>query len=72
MLEPLLVKFNYAADWAACVAFTFEAAVATLGTVMATRRGGQAGLAVSAWGGLRRKRRRLRGRGAGDAAPRWR
>jgi MFS family permease len=54
VLQPMLVKFNYAADWAAR-GFTFETALATLSSVMAI--GGVAGgLAVTAWGGLKRRR----------------
>ena len=54
VFEPLLVKFNLAADWTAR-GFTFETALATLGTVMAV--GGVAGgLFISAWGGLKRRR----------------
>ncbi len=51
---PLLVKFNLAADWTAR-GFTFEAALALLGTV-----GGIGGIVggflVSAWGGLKHRR----------------
>jgi MFS transporter, DHA3 family, macrolide efflux protein len=54
VFQPLLVKFNLAADWGAR-GFTFETALAMLGT--ATGVGGlAAGLAISAWGGLKRHR----------------
>lgn len=54
VLTPLLVKFNLAADWAAR-GFTFETALALLGTV--TGLGGVAGgVFISTWGGLKRRR----------------
>jgi MFS family permease len=54
VFEPLLVKFNLAADWTAR-GFAFETALAMLGTVMAL--GGVAGgLFISVWGGLKRRR----------------
>ncbi len=54
VFQPLLVKFNLAADWGAR-GLTFEAALAMLGS--ATGFGGLiAGAAVSAWGGLKRRR----------------
>jgi MFS family permease len=54
VFQPLLVKFNLAADWSAR-GFTFETALATLGSVAGI--GGLAGgLLISAWGGLKRKR----------------
>ena len=54
VFQPLLVKFSLAADWSAR-GFTFETALATLGSVAGI--GGLAGgLLISAWGGLKRKR----------------
>lgn len=54
VMQPLIVKFNLARDWHARH-FTFESALALLATVNGV--GGLAGaIAVSAWGGLRRKR----------------
>ena len=54
VFQPLLVKFNLAANWTA-LGFQYETALALLGTVAAI--GGVAGgLFVSAWGGLKRKR----------------
>jgi MFS family permease len=54
VLQPMLVKFNLAADWRARH-FTFESALAMLAT--ANGLGGLAGaLAISAWGGLKRRR----------------
>ncbi len=53
-LRPLLVKFNLADDWMA-LGFTFETALALLGS-LAGVGGLIGGVAVSAWGGLRRKR----------------
>jgi MFS transporter, DHA3 family, macrolide efflux protein len=54
VLQPMLVKFNYAADWASR-GFTFEIALATLSSVMAVG-GVVGGLLVTAWGGLKRRR----------------
>lgn len=54
ILQPLLVKFNLAADWKAR-GFTFETALALLATAQGL--GGLAGgIAISAWGGLKAKR----------------
>ena len=54
VLQPLIVKFNLAADWSARH-FTFESALALLATMNGI--GGLAGaIAVSAWGGLKRRR----------------
>lgn len=54
VFQPLLVKFNFAADWAAR-GYTFETALALLGSI-----GGIGGLvggfAISSWGGLKRRR----------------
>jgi len=54
VFQPLLVKFSLAADWSAR-GFTFETALATLGSVAGI--GGVAGgLLISTWGGLKRRR----------------
>ncbi|HEX6292822.1 MAG TPA: MFS transporter [Herpetosiphonaceae bacterium] len=54
VLEPLIVKFNLAADWAAR-GYTYETAIALLGSV--TGIGGLlGGIVMSTWGGLRRRR----------------
>ena len=54
ILMPLLVKYQYAADWARRH-YTFAAALAVLATAGSV--GGFAGgLAVSVWGGLKRRR----------------
>jgi MFS family permease len=54
VFQPMLVKFNLAADWGGR-GFTFETALATLATVGAV--GGVAGgVFISAWGGLKRRR----------------
>jgi hypothetical protein len=54
VLQPLIVKFNLAPDWQARH-FTFATALALLASVHGI--GGLAGaVAISAWGGLRRKR----------------
>lgn len=54
VLQPLLVKYNLAADWAAR-GFTYESALALLSTALGV--GGVAGgVAVSVWGGLRSRR----------------
>jgi DHA3 family macrolide efflux protein-like MFS transporter len=54
VFQPLLVKFNLAADWSAH-GFTFETALALLGTVFGI--GGVAGgFCISAWGGLKTRR----------------
>lgn len=54
IFEPLLVKYNLASDWKQ-LGFSFEAALALLGTV-----GGLGGVAggvfISAWGGLKKRR----------------
>lgn len=54
VLQPMVVKFNLAADWGAR-GLSFETALATLGTA-AGLGGIAAGLALSAWGGLKRRR----------------
>lgn len=54
VLQPLLVKFNLAADWSAR-GFTFETALALVGSVMGAG-GVLGGFLISGWGGLRRKR----------------
>jgi MFS transporter, DHA3 family, macrolide efflux protein len=54
VLQPLIVKFNLARDWQAR-GFTFASALALLATVHGV--GGLVGaVAVSAWGGLKRRR----------------
>lgn len=54
VLTPLLVKFNLAADWGAR-GFSYETALALVSAV--TSVGGVVGgLAISAWGGLKRRR----------------
>src|SRR5262249_53572575 len=54
VMQPLLVKFNLAGDWRRH-GFTFETALALLAT--AHGLGGLCGaIAVSAWGGLKRRR----------------
>lgn len=54
VIVPLLVKFNLAPDWAAR-GYTFETALALLG--VASGVGGVlGGLAVTIWGGLKRRR----------------
>ena len=54
VLQPLLVKFDLAADWAGR-GLTFEAALAVLSSV-GSLGGVVGGIAVSVWGGLKRKR----------------
>jgi DHA3 family macrolide efflux protein-like MFS transporter len=54
VFQPLLVKFNLAADWAAR-GFTFEAALALLST-LAGIGGVAGGFFISTWGGLKRRR----------------
>jgi MFS transporter, DHA3 family, macrolide efflux protein len=54
VLEPLLVKFNLAADWAAR-GFTFETALALVSSALGVG-GVLGGVAMSAWGGLKRRR----------------
>lgn len=54
VLQPLLVKFQLAPDWGAR-GFTFESALATLATVGSVG-GVVGGFAISAWGGLKRRR----------------
>lgn len=54
VLEPLIVKFNLAADWTAR-GYTYETAIALLGSV--TGLGGLlGGVAMSVWGGFKRRR----------------
>ena len=54
VLQPLLVRFGLASDWAAR-GLTFESALALLAS--ATSIGGVAGgIAISVWGGLRERR----------------
>jgi MFS family permease len=54
VLEPLIVKFNLSADWAAR-GFTYETALALLGSV--TGIGGLiGGIVMSIWGGLKQRR----------------
>jgi MFS family permease len=54
VFQPLLVKFNLAADWAGR-GFTFEAALALLGT-LAGIGGVVGGFFISTWGGLKKRR----------------
>jgi hypothetical protein len=54
VLIPLLVKFNLAADWTAH-GFTYEGALALLTTTVGVS-GLAWGVALSAWGGLKRRR----------------
>jgi len=54
VFQPLLVKFNLAADWSAR-GFTFETALALLGTVFGIG-GVVGGFIVSTWGGLKTRR----------------
>ncbi|MDE2127171.1 MAG: MFS transporter [Armatimonadetes bacterium] len=54
VLVPLLVKYQYAADWARRH-YTFAAALGLLATI-ASVGGFAGGLVVSLWGGLRRRR----------------
>ncbi len=54
LFQPLLLKYNLAADWSAR-GLTFEAALATLATVGSVG-GVIGGFAVSTWGGLKKKR----------------
>ncbi len=54
VFEPLLVKFNLAANWLA-LGFQYETALALLGTVTAVG-GVVGGIFITAWGGLKAKR----------------
>ena len=54
VFQPLLVKFNLAADWAAR-GFSFETALALLAS-LAGLGGVAGGLFISAWGGLKYRR----------------
>jgi len=54
ILQPILVKFNLAADWSAC-GFSYETALAFLGTVSGIG-GVIGGVLMSTWGGLKKKR----------------
>lgn len=54
VLEPLIVKFNLAADWTAR-GYTYETAIALLGSV-AGLGGLIGGLTMSFWGGFKRRR----------------
>jgi len=54
VLQPLIVKFQLAADWSAR-GFTMESALALLATVGSVG-GVLGGFAVTAWGGLKRRR----------------
>jgi len=54
VLEPLIVKFNLAADWGAW-GYSYETAIALIGSV--TGIGGLiGGVAMSTWGGLKKRR----------------
>ncbi len=54
VLQPLIVKFQLAGDWTAR-GFTMESALALLATIGSVG-GVLGGLAVTAWGGLKRRR----------------
>lgn len=54
VLQPMLVKFNLAADWSVR-GFTLETALALLGTI-ASLGGLVGGIIVSTWGGLKKRR----------------
>ncbi len=54
IFQPLIVKFNLAADWAAR-GYSFEAALALLASI-ASVGGVIGGIFISAWGGLKRRR----------------
>jgi len=54
VLQPILVKFNLAADWIAR-GFTFETALALLGSI-ASIGGLVGGIIISTWGGLKKHR----------------
>jgi MFS family permease len=54
VFEPLLIKFNLAADWAAR-GYTFETALAVLASV-GSIGGVVGGFFISAWGGLKNRR----------------
>jgi MFS transporter, DHA3 family, macrolide efflux protein len=54
ILMPLLLKFNLAADWSAR-GFSYETALALVSSMMALG-GVVGGFAMSAWGGLKRRR----------------
>jgi len=54
VFQPLLVKFNLAANWMA-LGFQYETALALLGTVTAVG-GVVGGIFITAWGGLKAKR----------------
>jgi len=54
VLQPILVKFNLAADWSAR-GFSYETALAFLGTVSGIG-GIIGGVLMSTWGGLKKKR----------------
>ncbi len=54
VLQPMLVKFNLAADWS-MRGFTLETALALLGTI-ASIGGLIGGIIISAWGGLKKRR----------------
>lgn len=54
VLQPMLVKFNLAADWSAR-GFSYETALAFLGTVSGIG-GVIGGVLMSTWGGLKKKR----------------
>jgi hypothetical protein len=54
VMQPLIVKFNLAADWSAR-GFTFEMALALIGSVFGVG-GVVGGVLISAWGGLKTRR----------------
>lgn len=54
VFQPLIVKFNLAADWSARE-FTFETALALIAT-MTSLGGVTGGVFISAWGGLKKRR----------------
>jgi MFS family permease len=54
IFQPLIVKFNLAADWTAR-GYSFEAALALLSSI-ASIGGVTGGIVISAWGGLKKRR----------------
>jgi DHA3 family macrolide efflux protein-like MFS transporter len=54
VLQPLIVRFNLAADWSAR-GFTFETALALIGSALGVG-GLVGGFLISAWGGLKTRR----------------
>ena len=54
VFQPLILKFNLAGDWTA-QGFTFETALAVM-TMVASIGGVLGGIAISTWGGLKKRR----------------